>query len=168
MWMQRRIMGWRLERVIDSHLWMLAQQAADLAWRRLCWGLPEVPGVGWLSHHHRCHSPSRSGDRAEAHIKMGMKGLSWPQCKELQWERLLSLNEDKLLWIMVMLQLMHSKHTRPGQIHTQPVTGWLAWCNGTTSFCQALAPYQRLSFCLFLHQQSWERQNYNETAFKKE
>lgn len=83
--------------MIDSNLWILAQQAADLVSHSLCRGLPEVPGVGRLSHHHHFHSPSYSGDRAEAHIKMGMKGLSWPRCKELQWERLLSLNEDKLL-----------------------------------------------------------------------
>lgn len=93
---------------------MLAQQEADLVSPSLCWGLPEVPGVGRLCHHHHCHSPSYSGDRAEVHIKMGMKGLSWPQSKELQWEGKLSLNEDNLLWIMAMRQLIHtiySKHT---------------------------------------------------------
>lgn len=86
-----------MEGVNDSNLWMLAQQAADLVSHSLCRGLPEVPGVGPLCHRHHCHSPPYSGDRAEVHIKMGMKGLSWPQSKELQWEGLLSLNEDKLL-----------------------------------------------------------------------
>lgn len=35
-------------------------------------------------------------------MKMGMKGLSCPQSKKLQLDGLLSLNEDKLLWIMAI------------------------------------------------------------------
>lgn len=100
---------WRavLEGVNDSNLWLSAQRAADLVSHSLCPGLPEVPGVGRLCHQHHCLGALSSGDRAEVHIEMGMKGLSWPQSKELRWEGLLSLNEDKLLWIMAMLQLMH-------------------------------------------------------------
>lgn len=70
------IIGRRLESVIGSNFWMLAHEAADLVSHSLCWGLPEVPGVGWLSHHHHCQSTSDLEDRAEVHIKMGMKGLN--------------------------------------------------------------------------------------------
>lgn len=108
---------------------MLAQGAADLVSPCLYWGLPEVPGAGRLCRHHPCHSPAYSGDRAEVHIKMGMKGLSCPQSKALQWEGLLSLNEDKLLWIMAMLQLIHlGQNTHPLHMHTFTVTGYHALC----------------------------------------
>lgn len=49
--------------------------------------------------------------RAEVHVRMGMKGLSCPRSKALQRDGLLSCNEGKLLWIMAMLQLIHSWHT---------------------------------------------------------
>lgn len=86
---------------------------------------------------------------------MGMKGLSCPQCKELQWDGLLSLNEDKPLWIIAMLQLIHlGKNTHPlhmGTLHSHStmlnVTGssfrFLAW-----SVCPSIHPSIFISFCL--------------------
>lgn len=72
---------------------------------------PCVSGVCQFSRcrDHRRSSPRFPRDRVEAHIKMGMKGLSWPVRKKLRRDRLLSLNKDKLLWIMAMPQLMHLK-----------------------------------------------------------
>lgn len=71
----------------DSNLWMIAQLMSRGYQRSQELGGSTITATAPGTHEMGLRSIS----------KMGMKGLSWPQSKELQWEGLLSLNEDKLL-----------------------------------------------------------------------
>lgn len=106
-----------------------------------CW--PCVPAVGRLSRRcGGCQSPWFPGDGAEAHIKMGMKGLSWPVRKKLRRDRPLSLNKDKLLWITAMPQLMHLKC-----ISFTCAAFFQPWRCATLNAIGATCFYSTLNFC---------------------
>lgn len=73
----------------DSNLWMIARLLSRGYQRSQEFGGPAITITAT--------APGTHEMRLRSISKMGMKGLSWPQSKELQCEGLLSLNEDKLL-----------------------------------------------------------------------